>query len=52
MEAGDDGELLHGELLGRLLVGVAARAADLGRGAQVLGLCEPLQAILKRDVKI
>lgn len=36
MEAGDNGQFLHGELLGGLLVAVTATAFDLGAASQVL----------------
>lgn len=36
MEAGNNGQFLHGELLGRLLVAVTATAFDLGAASQML----------------
>ena len=49
VEAGHQRELLHGELLGGLLVGLTDGAADLGSRAEVLGAGESLQAVLQRD---
>ena len=40
MKAGNKRELLHGELLGALLVVVTLATFDLGRAAQVLRPCE------------
>ena len=36
MEAGHDGQLFHGELLGGLLVAMATATLDLGTASQVL----------------
>lgn len=41
MEAGHNGQLLHGQLLGGLLVAVAAAALDLGAAAEVFRSGEP-----------
>lgn len=41
MKAGHDRQLLHGQLLGGLLVTMATAALDLGAAAQVLRSGEP-----------
>lgn len=41
VEAGHDGQLLHGQLLGGLLVTMATAALDLGAAAEVLWPGEP-----------
>lgn len=41
MKAGHDGQLLHGQLLGGLLVTMATAALDLSAASEVLGSGEP-----------
>ena len=41
MKAGHDGQLLHGQLLGGLLVAMATTALDLSAAAEVLRPGEP-----------
>lgn len=41
VKAGHDGQLLHGQLLGRLLVTMAAAAFDFSAAAEVLRSGEP-----------
>lgn len=43
MKAGHDGQLLHGQLLGGLLVAMATAAFDLSTAAKVLWPGEPRQ---------
>ncbi len=52
VKAGNDRELLHGELLGGLLMRVAAGTPDFGSRAQVLRLREPLQTVLHKGCPI
>ena len=49
MEAGYDGELLHGQLLGGLLVTMATTALDLGPAAEVLWSGESRQTDRQTD---
>lgn len=48
VKAGHDGQLLHGQLLGGLLVTMATTALDLSAAAKVLWSGEPAQAVCER----
>lgn len=52
METGHDGQPLHGQLLGGLLVTVATAALDFGAASEVLGPREPAGASRKRGLEI
>ena len=52
MEAGYDGELLHGQLLGGLLVTMTTTALDLGPAAEVLWSGESRQTASEVCMKV